>query len=410
VHILTVCGPSPRFDSFLDIINSLEGITKPHFDMHYQRMAIEKEAPEEVGTSIKYNLSESAISDQTLQSLGIEIPTDLILTYTEHKGSHRIRSIVARAAGGPDVDAEDVLVTAGASISLFVVNTALLGPNDHIVVTRPNYATNLEVPRSIGCEISFVDLEFESQYRVDVANIAAAIRPGKTKLISLCSPNNPTGTMHTAAELRAIAVLAKRENCYLLVDETYADLRDANELAADTELIPCAATLGDHVISVCSMSKAYGVPGIRIGWLITTNPSLQESFLAAKEQISISGSVLDEVIAEQILARKDELLPATVADLRRRRDLVAAWVQREDEWIEWVRPTAGAMGFIHVKRTPAIGMDRFYAKLLEEYGVYIGRGGWFEQDDTFFRLGYGWPTVQELEEGLGKISEVLRAS
>lgn len=364
-------------------------------------MAIEKEAPEEVGIVIKYNLSESAVSDQTLDSLNISIPSSSVLTYTEHKGSHKIRSIVARGYGAP-ITADDVLVTAGASTSLFIVKTALLGPEDHLVVTRPNYATNLEIPRSIGCDITFIDLEFDSQYRLDIDRVSAAIRPGFTKLISICSPNNPTGTMCNAEGLKSLASLAKKSACYLLIDETYADLN----YGADK--VPAGACLGEHVITVSSMSKAYGVPGLRVGWLTTTNAALQEKFLAAKEQIMISGSVLDELVAEQILSRRGELVPATMADMRRRRDRVADWVREHSDIVDWVRPEAGVMCFIKVKAEPANGMDTFYKRLLEKHGVYIGRGTWFVRDDTFFRLGYGWPTWEELELGLDKIAMALR--
>ncbi|KAM4054536.1 aminotransferase class I and II domain-containing protein [Hirsutella rhossiliensis] len=372
--------------------------------MNYQRMAIEKEAPEEVGAVIKYNLSESAISDQTPESLSITIPPALVLTYTEHRGSRKIRSLVAQASGG-SLTPDDVLVTAGASTSLFIVNTALLGPKDHIVVTRPNYATNLEVPRSIGCDITYIDLEFELQFCLNVDRIAAAIRPGITKLISICSPNNPTGTVCKASEIQSLASLAKEKQCYLLVDETYLDL---NYDSSGENAIPTAASLGNHVITVSSMSKAYGVPGIRIGWLITSNPLLQGTFLAAKEQISISGSVLDELAAEQVLSRRAELLPKTIADMRRRRDRVASWVDEESELVEWVRPEAGVMCFIKMKKDPAGGTQAFYTRLLEKHGVYVGRGTWFERDDRFFRLGYGWPTWEDLETGLNGISKALR--
>lgn len=378
--------------------------------MHYQRMTIEKEAPEEVGASIKYNLSESAVSDQTLDSLGVKIPSSTVLTYTEHMGSHRIRSLVAEACNG-SVTAQDVLVTAGASTSLFIIKTALLGPHDHVVITRPNYATNLEIPRSIGCDMTFVDLEFESQFRLDVARIAASIRPGATKLISICSPNNPTGTKCSPSELRSLASLASEAGCRLLIDETYADLdhafwADSSQQATAPPLR--GAELGSHVITVSSMSKAYGVPGIRIGWLTTTDPALMERFLAAKEQISISGSVIDELVAEQILARRAELLPATVADMRRRRDLVGAWVEQQQGLVDWVRPEAGATCFVKIKQIPKGGVKAFYRRLLDGYGVYIGRGSWFERDDVFFRLGYGWPTWEELKTGLEAISDALR--
>ncbi|KAJ5132389.1 PKS/NRPS-like protein biosynthetic cluster [Penicillium atrosanguineum] len=346
-------------------------------------MAIEKEAPEEVGVVIKYNLSESAISDQTLKSLNITFPPDTALTYAEHKGSHAIRCLVAKASGKL-IDPDDVLITAGASMSLFIIKTALLGPKDHVVVTRPNYATNLEIPRSVKCDITFIDLEFESEYRLDIDCVAAAIRPG------------------------SLARLAKERGCYLLVDETYSELKYPSESADGINSIPSAASLGDHVISVSSVSKAYGVPGIRIGWLTTTNVCLQETFLAAKEQIAISGSVLDELVAEQILSRQAELLSVTIADMRKRRDHVASWVAEESEWLDWVRPEAGVMCFIKIKKEPVGGIETFYTRLLEKYGVYIGRGGWFERDDSFFRLGYGWPTWQELEQGLCGISKALR--
>jgi aspartate/methionine/tyrosine aminotransferase len=156
------------------------------------------------------------------------------------------------------------------------------------------------------------------------------------------------------------------------------------------------------------MSKAYGVPGIRIGWLTTTNRILQETFLAAKEQISISGSVIDELVAEQVLSRRSELLPKAIADMRRRRDRIASWVDAESESVDWVMPEAGVMCLIRLKKEPIRGMEAFYRQLLEKYGVYVGRGTWFEMSDTFFRLGYGWPTWEELEMGLDGLSRALR--
>lgn len=375
--------------------------------MNYQRMAIEKEAPEEVGAIIKYNLSESAISDQTLDSLEISIPPGIILTYTEHRGSQKIRDFIAQTSNGV-LSANDVLVTAGASTSLFIITTALLGPKDHLVVSRPNYATNLEIPRSIGCDITLVDLEFKSQFRIDVDRIAAAIRPGLTKLISICSPNNPTGAKCSNSEMQALVSLSKEHGCYLLVDETYKDLDYAAFQEQEVKEVQSAACLGDHVISVSSMSKAYGVPGIRVGWLISTNKGLQEAFLAAKEQISISGSVIDELVAEQILSRRDEILPKTVAEMQRRRDLVAGWVEENSALVEWVKPEAGVMCLIKIKNKPAAGALAFYDKLLHEQGVYLGRGGWFEMDDLYFRLGYGWPTWEDLKTGLEILINSLR--
>lgn len=365
--------------------------------MRYVRMPIEVEAPEEYGYDrIRYNLSESSVTDQSLASLSLTVP-NLTLLYNEHRGSEALRSLVV--AGSSNLTAADVLITTGAATALFIVATSLLGPADHLVVVRPNYATNLETPRAIGCEISFVDVTFESGFGLDVDRLAAAITP-RTKLISVTSPHNPTGVTLTEEALRRLVALAQSNGCYLLVDETYRDLSFDGAL-------PQAASLGPKVIGVSSLSKAYGVPGIRIGWLITRDPELQQLFLAAKEQISISGSVIDEWIAEQVLTKRQELLQPTLTEMRERRRLVAQWIEGE-ALLEWVKPSGGVVCFPRMRAEPAGGTGAFYRRLLETYGTYVAPGHWFEMSDRFFRLGYGWASRDELVAGLDSISRALR--
>ncbi|MFD1982232.1 pyridoxal phosphate-dependent aminotransferase [Mesorhizobium newzealandense] len=234
--------------------------------MNYARMVIEKEAPEEYGYDrIRYNLSESSIADQKLSDIGLSLP-DLTLFYGEHRGDKALRALIAAQDAG--VSPDDVLVTAGAAGALFIISTSLLSASDHLVVIRPNYATNIETPRAIGCTISFVDLAFEDGFAIDVGQVAAAIQPN-TRLISVTCPHNPTGTMMGRAELDALVALAESRNCHLLVDETYRDLSYGKRL-------PSAASLSPKAISVSSLSKAFGIPGIRIGWLITRDAELQE--------------------------------------------------------------------------------------------------------------------------------------
>lgn len=365
--------------------------------MRYVRMPIEIEAPEEYGyAKIRYNLSESSITDQSLATLGLTIP-DLTLLYNEHRGSEALRSLIAANTAG--IAAADVLITSGAATALFIISTSLLSPTDHLVVVRPNYATNLETPRAIGCNISCIDVTFENGFKLDFDELAAAITP-RTRIISVTCPHNPTGIMYTATELQRLASLAGAKGCYLLVDETYRDLSFDGTL-------PLAASLGRHVISVSSLSKAYGVPGIRIGWLITRDPELQTKFLAAKEQISLSGSVIDEWIAEQILTRRLSLLPPTLTEMRERRRLVGEWLSNEP-LLEWVAPQGGVVCFPRMRAEPPGGTEAFYRRLLEQYGAYVGPGHWFEMPDRFFRLGYGWTSRAELLAGLDAISKALR--
>ncbi|KAE8371612.1 pyridoxal phosphate-dependent transferase [Aspergillus bertholletiae] len=366
--------------------------------MKYTRMPIEIESPEEYGyEKIQYNLSESSITDQTLGSLGLQIP-DLTLLYNEHKGSTALRSLIVKDHA--DLTHNDVLITSGAAGALFIISSSQLTPADHLVVVRPNYATNLETPRAIGCEITFIDLSFDSGFQIDMAAVEAAIKP-TTKILSITTPHNPTGTIVTRGTMDRLVALTRERGVILLVDETYAGISYQGRL-------PIAASLGDHVISVSSLSKSFGIPGIRIGWIINKNPRLQETFLAAKEQISISGSVLDEWIAEQVLTRQDEILTATTKDMDQRRQIVADWVRKEGDLVEWVKPEGGVVCFPRLKKEPAGGLDAFYRRLLHQYGTYVGPGHWFEQPDTFMRIGYGWPSVEELKRGLEGISLALR--
>ena len=138
-------------------------------------MPIEDESPEVYGYGkIRYNLSESSITDQSLGALGLSAP-DLTLLYPEHRGSESLRSLIV--AGNSGLRAADVLVTSGAATALFVVATSLLRQEDHLVVIRSNYATNLETPRAIGCRMSCINLSFDVGFRLDFDRLAAAINP-----------------------------------------------------------------------------------------------------------------------------------------------------------------------------------------------------------------------------------------
>ena len=355
-------------------------------------MPIEIESPEQLGyDTIAYNLSESSVADRRLSDLGLDLDLDeLVLCYGDHLGDPVLREAVAAGADG--IGPDDVLVTPGAAAALFAAATSSLEPGDHIVVVRTNYATNLETPRAIGADLDIVDLAFEDGWRLDAARIEERVRPGITRLISITCPHNPTGTVLDERTLRDIVALAESLGAVLLVDETYRDLTHG-------PVLPMAASLSPRVISVSSMSKAYGLPGLRVGWAVVRDPDLAETLLAAKEQMVICGPTLDEAIAGRVLVERDRILPPILDDVRARFAVVRDWIDGQGTF-EWVEPCGGVVGLVRFRPDIEIDTSRFYETLLSEHGTYVGPGHWFEVDDRSFRLGYGWPTIEELREGL----------
>ncbi|MDQ3047572.1 MAG: pyridoxal phosphate-dependent aminotransferase [Bacteroidota bacterium] len=364
--------------------------------MDYKRMPIEIESPEQMGySSIKYNLTESSVSDTILKQINFDI-NELVLCYGNHIGDPKLRALIASESDGMTED--HVITTAGAAAALFIVATTLLEKEDHLIVIRPNYASNIETPRAIGCEISYCELSFENEFRISLPEIRTKIKPN-TKLISVTHPHNPTGTVLTKEEIMQLAALAEEYNCFVLIDETYRDL-------TLNEKHPVAASLSDRLISVSSVSKAYGLPGIRIGWLITKNASLFEKFLAAKEQIFVCNSVIDEEIAYQYLLKKESYFQPILSHISTNRNILLNWIRSETR-MEMVEPKGGVVCFPRIKNIPENKITEFYKLLNTKYGTYVGPGHWFEMPGNYMRIGYGWPKSEQLKEGLTAISRTL---
>jgi aspartate/methionine/tyrosine aminotransferase len=373
--------------------------------MRYRRMPIEVESPEETGYgAIACNLAESSIADANLDDLGVDL-RGLLLRYGDHRGLPALRELVAADGGRPlppdavPLAPDDVLATVGAAGALFLVATALLEPGDEIVVVRPNYATNLETPRAIGADVRILDLQPEEGWATDPEALAALVTP-RTRLVSITNPHNPTGALLDEPTLRRIVALVEAHpSARLLVDETYREMTYGAPL-------PPAATLSPRAIGVSGMSKTYGLPGIRTGWLTTRDRDLMTTLLAAKEQIHITGSLVDEAIAVRALERRAELLPAILAGIEDALATVRAWLVAELR-ISWVEPRGGVVGFPWIRAEAGVDPDAFHRVLGERHATAVGPGHWFERPRSFFRLGFGWPPPAELVEGLGRISRTL---
>jgi len=366
--------------------------------MKYVRMPIEIESPEQMGyENVKYNLTESSFADAELGDLDLDL-RKLVLCYGDHQGNRALRSLIASDCG---VHPDEVLITAGAASALFVIATTLLQAGDRILVEAPNYATNIETPRAIGAEIDFLTLRFEEGFRPNLAQLEQKLHP-RTKLVSLTVPHNPTGSMLTDSELRQIIELCARHGVPLLVDETYREMAFAGPLPVAASLVS-ADTARPPVLSVSSMSKTWGLPGIRIGWLICRDRKLMETLLAAKEQIFICNSVVDEEIALRFLQQKAQRAPAIFARMKQNFTVLSDWMHTQQD-LEWVPPEGGVVCFPRFRSDCPVDVERFYRVLGDKYKTFVGPGHWFEMDRRYMRIGYGWPSTSDLREGLTAIS------
>ncbi len=363
-------------------------------------MPIEVESPEQLGYgTIRNNLSESSYTDCFFRDIHPEADLQgLLLCYGSHAGHKGLRSAIVAGSG---LTIDDVLLTLGAAGALFIIATTLLEKGDELVVVRPNYATNIETPRAIGAAIRFIDLRFEEKFALDIGKIRAAVSP-RTRYISVTYPHNPTGTCLPAEELRELIAVAEENGIYLLVDETYRDMVFGEQL-------PPAATFSPRVISVSSLSKTYGLPGLRTGWILCRDRQLMTTLLAAKEQIHICGPSIDEQVAFHYWQQKDKFFPRIRADIREKFGLVKKWIAQQNDF-EWIEPGGGCVGFPRLRRPEEGDIDRFYRILLDDYGTYVGPGHWFEMPRHYMRVGFGWPARESLEEGLDGLSKAWNAA
>jgi aspartate/methionine/tyrosine aminotransferase len=363
-------------------------------------MPIEVESPEEQGYgTIRYNLGESSVRDGSIAALGGTLLDDLakkVLWYGDHRGEPELRELIA--AQTHSLKTPDVLVTTGAAMALFIVHAAFLKPGDEAVVFHPNYGTNLETPRALGAKVLPLNLTFKDSYRPDLDRLESMVST-RTRLISITDPHNPTGITLNKEEREHIIRLAERRNCVLLVDETYRDLTHG-------EALPWAADQSTNAISVSSLSKSYGLPGIRVGWALTRNQGLAQKMLAVKEQMVICGSILDETVAVHALRQRTELLTGWRSVAAKHLGIVGQWISAHQQ-LECVRPEGGVVCFPRLRNPDAYDVELFHRHLREQGETFVGPGHWFDVDRRHFRLGFGWPTEQELHGGLAAIDSAL---
>lgn len=358
--------------------------------MTFERMPLEVWF-DEYQFEVDYDIGESGMKFFSIKELDIDL-NDVDLRYGYHLGHPGLRAEIVKQYSGQTID--NVAVTTGASEANFSVIAHLVGPKDHIIVEHPTYPSLFQVPRSLGRDMSLFHLKWEDDFKPDMDALRKLVKPN-TKLITLTHPGNPAGNVITKEELKEAIEIAEAAGAYLMVDETYRDLMFEN-------LPPLAATMSPIAISLTSMSKTWGVPGIRIGWAVA-DESIIQAIRAIREQITICNSSLGEAIAKGILLKKDNILSMLRKSMFSNYKILKEWMDSQD-WLEWVEPKSGVVCAPKLKRGGST--DELCKLLVTKYRTFTVPGSAMELDGHF-RLGFGGEQ-EELVKGLEQLGHALK--
>jgi len=228
----------------------------------------------------------------------------------------------------------------------------------------------------------------------------------RTKLVSLASPRNPSGVSIPARSLRSIIAMMIEccPGAYLLIDETYREAAYGMDAVAGS-----AIGLGSKVISVSSLSKCHGAPGLRLGWAITKDAALRRQLVLGKFNTVLSCSPIDEALGLQVLAQQDRIIGERRQRLADGLARTADWVLANEDLIEWVRPNAGALCCIRLRPSifDDVAVSRFHGAL-SDMGIGIGDGRWFGDDARVLRLGFGYHPMPVLQAALDALAVAIR--
>jgi aspartate/methionine/tyrosine aminotransferase len=320
----------------------------------------------------------------------------LSLGYTETAGLPLLRAEVA--ALYPGLEAQDVLVFAGAQEAIFAFAHAALSRGDHAVVVTPAYQSLHEVAHSADATVTTVELEHERGWALDVDAVRRAVRR-ETRAIVVNFPHNPTGAHIDRATLDALVGIAEEANAHLFSDEVYRWLEHP-----PAALLPGAAELSPRALSLGVMSKTFALPGLRIGWLASRDRELLEAIAKVRDYTTICASAPSEVLALMALRRRDDVVARSRAIVDANLALLDDFFARSQGSFEWIRPHGTAIGFPRLVADVAI--DDFARELVDEEGVLILPGSIYQHPGNRFRIGFGRRNLPEALARLERFASV----
>lgn len=339
---------------------------------------------------VRLNISYSNIQPFTVGEFRRQLPADLDLNWTDPSGPPELRKLIARRHG---TSLDHVLVTSGATEGNFLVNAALVEPDDRVVVDSPTYSPLRDCPAGFGAKVVPVVRPCDDEWSLELGRVRRAIG-ARARLLVFANLNNPTSTMLSKADIRELADLAEEHDTYVLVDETF------RELAFD-RMPPSVVEFGPRMIALSTVTKVCGLGALRVGW-IAADPAFLERCKAVKDYTTICGSSVGQLLAAWSLKRYGFFLKRARRILDRNRKVVREAIGRMP-YLRGDVPDIGTVMFPHSE----VDVSKLADLLLRKHRTVIAHGHFFGMEDHF-RIGLGGDT-DELSRGLENLRRALSA-
>lgn len=334
-------------------------------------------------------LGASGIASATLADLGEPVVPPL-LDYGEIPGDRALEEDVAAWQG---VEREDVLLTVGGTEADFLVPFALVEPGDTVLVEAPTYPVLPLVPLALGAKVERFVRRFEDDFVLDVDDVLERIRPG-VKLVSFTNPNNPTGQLLDPTDLLAIAEACEDVGAFVMVDEIFRDLAFRD--------VPVARTLHPRIVSTGSLTKCFGLSGLRCGWILA-DPEVRARCRDAKALTTVVNPAIEQGLSRVAIARRDALLERARAIARKNHARLASFMDEHADALAWVPPEAAPLS------APKLVRERddvaFATRLLREESVLLAPGSHLDLPGHV-RIGFGSDPAT-FEDGLDRLARFL---
>ena len=350
---------------------------------------------------VDYNLSESGLHPLPLKIILTDdeqqelLDTELIYGFTT--GTPILREKISQLYTGAEFD--NVLATCGSAEANFIAVMTLLEPGDELIYMVPNYLQIRGIARSFGIIVKEVPLREELGWQWDMKELESMISI-KTKMIAVCHPNNPTGSIVSKENMGEIIDIASQNDCWILSDEVYR--------GAELNGIESPSFYGNYEKTIVNggLSKAYRLPGLRVGWTVGPKDYIKKAW-AFHDYTSISIAYHSDWVASRILdtKRRKKILDGTKQHLNQNMNTLVEWIDTCDGKLSLSPPQAGAIAFVRIKMD--IPSQDLTYHIRDNFSVLLTAGKWFGLEG-FLRFGYG-PPNEYLLEALDRIGQSLEA-